>query len=102
MPQKALLATRDVYLCASHIGRVLAVAELMDPFVDPSDSAVEGWARDELYGRQLVRVAEVWGARMDTFWISHSSTAARSQDMVSGTYNHRLDEMVISADARVL
>lgn len=23
----------------------------MDPFVDPSDSAVEGWARDELDGR---------------------------------------------------
>lgn len=61
VPQKALLATRDVYLCASHIGRVLAMAELMDPFVDPSDPAVEGWARDELYGRQLLRVADVSG-----------------------------------------
>ena len=61
VPKKALLATRNVYLCSSHIGRVLAMAKLMDPFVDPSDSAVEGWARDELYGRQLLRVADVSG-----------------------------------------
>lgn len=27
------------------------MAKLVDPFVDPSDSAVEGWARDELDGR---------------------------------------------------
>lgn len=48
VPQKALLATRDIYLRAPHFGRVFAMAELMDPFVDPSDAAVEGWARDEL------------------------------------------------------
>lgn len=29
-----------------------------------------------------------------TFWISHTSTAARSQDMVSGTWNRRLDDCV--------
>jgi hypothetical protein len=51
VPQKALLATRNIYLRPPHIRRVLAVAKLMDPFVDPSDSAVEGWARDELDGR---------------------------------------------------
>lgn len=39
---------------------------------------------------------------MDTFWISHSSTAARSQDMFSGSYDHRLDDMLVVADARVL
>lgn len=37
------------------------MAKLMNPFVDPSDSAMEGWARDELYGRQLLRVADVSG-----------------------------------------
>lgn len=39
---------------------------------------------------------------MDTFWISHTSTAARSQDMFSGTYNHRLDDMLVGTDAQVL
>jgi hypothetical protein len=32
----------------------------MDPFVDPSDAAVEGWARDELWESATV-VADVSG-----------------------------------------